>query len=273
VGAAALAAITHYDWAPMAKRSVGRGRSRRPGNGHNGSVTGQLSRLPLRGEDLGLAAWNLVSLPIGVALAGSWSSSERDPLVGIIEVLALLGVIVAIGTRTAGIPPIQAESFRGWIIAGPLIGAAGFIGSNATDRLGIDLGPLGAVLLLTIVGAFVFADRLPVLPELHRRLLTAPFILLTAAFFSDFMTGILDGIDLVDLARSVFSGASSAPGQLVVAAFLGFALLAASAVFYAMLIVAPRELAAPEPNPGVWVSRFVVFVVSAAIGAGGWLLL
>jgi hypothetical protein len=240
--------------------------------GQNDGVTGQLPRLPFRVEDLALAAWNLVSIPVGVALAGSWSGSDRAPLVGLIEVLALGGMIVAVGTRTAGTPPIQAESFRGWLIAGPLIGAAGFIGANASDRLGLDLGLLGAVTLLTIVGAFVFADRLPVLPELHRRLLTTPFVFLTAAFFTDIVAGVLDGMDLGDLARAVFVGSSAAPEQLMVAVIVGFALLLAAAVIYAMLIVAPRELAAPEPNPGVWVARFVVFVVSAAIGAGGWLL-
>lgn len=228
-------------------------------------MTGRLSRLSLRGEDLALAAWNLVSIPVGVALGGSWSGSDPDPVVGVIEVLAILGVIVAIGTRTATELPIHADSFRGWILAGPLVGATGLIGGNASDRLGLDLGLLGAVTLLTIVGAFVFADRLPVLPELPRRLLTAPFILLAAAFFSDFIAGLLDGIDLGDLA--------AAPQQLGIAVLLGFALLAASAVFYAMLVVAPRELAAPEPNPGVWLKRFIVFVVTAVLGAGGWLLL
>jgi hypothetical protein len=238
-----------------------------------GIVTGLLSRLPLRGEDLGLAAWNLVSIPVGVAIGGSWSGSDRDPLVGIIEVLAILGVIVAIATRTPEAPPLQADSFRGWILAGPLIGATSLIGSNASDRLGLDLGILGAVTLVSIVAAFVLADRLPVLPELQRRLLTAPFIFLTAGFFSDFMAGLLDGVDLADLAGSVFGGSSAPPEQVALAGFLLFALLAGSAAFYAMLVMAPRELSAPEPHPRVWLLRFLVFLVTAVLGAGGWVLL
>jgi hypothetical protein len=238
-----------------------------------GTVTGQLSRLPLRGEDLGLAAWNLVSIPVGVAIGGSWSGSDRDPLVGIIEVLAILGVISAIATRTPEAPPLQADSFRGWILAGPLIGATSLIGSNASDRLGLDLGILGAATLVTIVAAFVLADRLPVLPELQRRLLTAPFIFLTAGFFSDFMAGLLDGVDLADLAGSVFGGSPAPPEQVALAGFLLFALLAGSAAFYAMLVMAPRELAAPEPHLRVWLIRFLVFLVTAVLGAGGWVLL
>jgi hypothetical protein len=231
-----------------------------------------MSGLPLRGEDLALAGWNLVSIPVGVALGGSWSGSDPDPLVGIVELVAILGVIVAIGTRTPDAPPLQAEWFRGWILAGPLVGATGLIGSNASDRLGLDLGILGVLTLLTIVGAFVFADRLPVLPELHRRLLTAPFIFVTAGFFSDFIAGLLDDLDLDELAQALLSGSSTAPAQLWIAAFLGFALVAAAALFYAMLVMAPRELAAPEPNPRAWLTRFVLFLVTAVIGAGGWVL-
>lgn len=96
---------------------------------------------------------------------------------------------------------------------------------------------------------------------------------MTAAFFSDFIAGLLGDLNLGDLAQALLSGSSAAPGQLWIAALLGFALVAAAALFYAMLVMAPRELAAPEPNPGVWVSRFVVFLVTAVIGAGGWVLL
>ncbi len=59
-----------------------------------------------------------------------------------------------------------------------------------------------------------------------------------------------------------------APGGILVAAFL-----IGSWVFYAMLVVAPRELAAPGPRPGVRVSRDLVLVVSALVGAGGAILL
>lgn len=220
-----------------------------------------------------LAGWNLVSIRVAAALGGSWSGTEQDLPIGVIELVAIVGVIVAIATRTPGVPAPDAESFRGWLIAGPLVGATGLIGSNASDRLGVDLGLLGAVVLITIVAAFVLTDRLPVLPELYRRVLTAPFILVTAAFFTDFMAGILDGLDLVALADDVMSGSATAPGQVVVAVLVGGALLAASALFYAMLVVAPRELAAPEPRPRVWLARFLLFLVTAALGAGGWLLL
>jgi hypothetical protein len=50
-------------------------------------------------------------------------------------------------------------------------------------------------------------------------------------------------------------------------------LVGGSAAFYAGLIVAPRELASPEPRPVVWLLRYLVFLASAIIGGAGIVLL
>ncbi len=85
----------------------------------------------------------------------------------------------------------------------------------------------------------------------------------------------LTGLDLIEQrVRDVFAGSSAAPGQLAIGLILGVALLAAAALFYAMLVMAPRELAAPEPQPGVWLAiGSCSFSLTAVIAAGGWLLL
>ena len=230
----------------------------------------------LRAEDLVLVGWNLVALPIGAAVAGgSWTSSDPAPLVGLLEVLAIVGAIVALATRTPGAPPLSTEGFAMWARAGPLIGAVALVGDNAADRLGLDLGVLGIVAFVATLASFVLADRLPVLDEPWRRLLVLPFVLVSAAFFDDIVASLFDDLDFGALV-SAWLGGGAATEQPEVAAIAGivlFGLVAGAAVFYAMLVLAPRELAAPESLPQVWLLRFLVFLVSAIAGTGAWLLL
>jgi hypothetical protein len=227
----------------------------------------------LRAEDLALAGWNLVALPVAAALGGEWSSSEPAPLLGLVELLAVVGAIVALATRTPDAPPLHPESFRGWAMAGPLIGGVALVGDSASDRLGLDVaGLLGPAAFIAIVAAFVLADRLPVLGEGRRRLLVAPFVFVAAGFFGEFMASLLDGLDLGELAGSLFGGAGGSE-VATIAGLVLFAVVAGSAAFYAMLVVAPRELASPEPRPVVWAIRFVLFLATSIIGVGGWLIL
>ena len=223
----------------------------------------------LRPEDLALAGWNLVAVPVGAAVGGGWTSGEPAPVLGALQLAALLGVVVALATRTPGSSPLVPDGFRAWVLAGPLVGAVGIVGADTSDRLGVDLAEVMApVALVATVAAFVFGDRLPVLDQRWRRLLVAPFIFISAAFFDDFIASLLDGLDLPAIASAVFAGGASEPQIAAFGSILLFGLLAGSAAFYAMLVLAPRELAAPERYPGVWVVRFAIFLVSAFVGAG-----
>lgn len=222
----------------------------------------------VRAEDVGLAAWNLLGVPIGAALAGARGDGP-SPLFGLLEALAIVGVIVALATRTPGAPPLSSASFRGWALAGQLIGAVELVGSEAGDHLGFGVGILGIAAFVAVVAAFVLADRLPVLPEWQRRLAVAPFIFVTSAFFTDLVADLFDGIDVLAIARAVFDGSAAPPELAGVGSILLFALVAGSATFYAMLVIAPRELAAPEPVTRVWLFRYVLFLVSAVVGAAG----
>ena len=228
----------------------------------------------LRVEDFALAAWNLVAVPVGMVLGGGWMSSERSPAVGLLEVVAMAGAVVAVASRDAPSSSLRAEPFRVWALAGPLIGAVALVGGNATDRLGAPVGGfLGLGIFAAVIAAFALGPRLPVLDAGVRRLLVAPFVFVTAGFFTDFVASLLDGLDLPALAFAVFGGETTPTEGRALAAFVLFALIAGSGIFYAMLVVAPRELVAAEPRPGVWLLRYLVFVMSAVIGAGGYVLL
>ena len=228
--------------------------------------------LPL--EDLVLAGWNLVSVPIGAALGGGWTSSGSAPLLGLLELAATGGAIVALATRDTETAAIEDRSFRAWALAGPLMGAVVLVGGNASDRLGMNVGGfLGIAAFIAVVAAFALGSRLPVIEPTVRRLLVAPFVFVTAAFFTDFVASLLDGLDLGELARALFDGRAAASELAGVAGLVAFFVIAGSAMFYAMLVIAPRELVSGERRPHVWLLRFVVFIASAVVGAGGYVLL
>jgi len=73
-------------------------------------------------------------------------------------------------------------------------------------------------------------------------------------------------------------GGALRPEDGVLAAWLAFTsfivlmVIGALAAFYAMLIVAPRQLADPEDAGARWVVRFVLFLVASLAGIG-WLTL
>jgi hypothetical protein len=143
------------------------------------------------------------------------------------------------------------------------------VGDEAGDNLSFDVSLLGVVAFVAVVTAFVLADRLPVIPEWQRRVAVTPFLLITTSFFTSLVADLVDGVEILAIARALFDGSTAAPAVAGVGAILLTALLAGSATFYAMLVVAPRELAAPEPLARVWLVRFAVFVVSAVVGAAG----
>jgi hypothetical protein len=237
-------------------------------------MTTAAPRPPLfRIEDLVLAAWNVVALPVAGAFAGSGPGNASSMLLGLLEALAIVGVIVALATRTPDAPPLTHESFRGWALAGPLIGAVALVGDDAGDRLGFDIGILGIVAFIAVVAAFALADRLPVLPEWQRRIAVAPFMLVASAHFTEIVADLFDGVDVIAIARALFDGSSAPPELAAVGGFLLMALVFGSAAFYAMLVIAPRELAAPEPLARVWLVRYLLFLASAVVGAAGVVIL
>jgi hypothetical protein len=237
-------------------------------------VEGTARRLlgAIRVEDGLLAGWSL-ALPFAAAWFGA-APGEAGlegpmPLIGAVQLLAVLGAIAALLTRPADQPPVrigQQDAPR-WIIVGPLIGALSFTSADAVANLGLGSGDwLLAIALLAILVGTLAADRLPVVRSPVRRALVLPFILLSATYFNGFAAVFIDGLDLNGAI------ASSPPGEIGFAIFILFLVVAGMAVFYTMLVVAPRELADPEESGPRWVIRFAMFVAASLLGVG-WLAL
>jgi hypothetical protein len=217
-------------------------------------------------EDLALVGVVLLGALLGEGATASVAQSilerERDPLLGAVSLIAAVGAMVAMATRVPGESRVDRSERRYWIV-GPFIGAVGFTCGSALELLGIESGDVvtGPALLVAIL-SLVFADRLPVVERPVRRLLVAPFVLLSGAVFqgltAELMTGLAGVVDLPTLL-------ASPDGLQLVALVVGVS-LAVSWIFYSMLVFAPRELADPGAPTAWWAVRFGVFWVSVVAG-------
>lgn len=115
--------------------------------------------------------------------------------------------------------------------------------------------------MIVAVGSFVFASRLPVVQRPVRRLLVAPFVLLSGAVFQGLVvefTGSAAGF--VDLPALLAD-----PQAIAIVVTVAAIILAVSWIFYSMLVFAPRELADPGASTRAWVTRYLVFLASLSI--------
>jgi hypothetical protein len=228
--------------------------------------------LGLRIEDLLLVGWNLAGVPLVVVgtLAPILSlGDEPNAGAGAVQLLAVLGAIVAIATRPIGITEQDALLAGRARLAfiGPLVGAIMFVSGSASAYLGFGVDALATgTAFIVIVVAMVFGDRLPVVDGRVRRALILPFVLISAGIFNGFAADVLDGLDVGELLASL------TVDETGFGIFIVGMILAGLAFFYAALVVAPRTLVDPEPGSGclVWPLRFALYIVSAVLGIG-WL--
>lgn len=227
----------------------------------------------LSAEDVLLVAWNVVGVPFvaTTALAPALSLGDApDPAAGLIQLLAVVGAVVAVATRPTGsvavVAPVGGTDAR-LAFYGPLVGAVAFVSGSASAYLGLGIdGLVVGTSFLVIPAAMVFGDRLPVIDAGLRRALVVPFIAVCAGVFNGFAADILGELDVAALIGALTVDETGF-GLFVVGM-----LTAALATFYASLVVAPRMLVDPEAIDGclVWPVRFVLYLVSAALGIG-WL--
>jgi hypothetical protein len=219
-------------------------------------------RRHIRVEDVVLAVWLIAIAPLLSSNPGSAPSGGPDPILGLLDMVGLLAFAACLGARSQ--PDVDSGVVAGTELryaVGPLFGALAFTLDDVRARLGLD----GGLALLPIVAAGVVAlvarFRLGPLAAVQRRALVTPFVLVTSRFFGDVVGGFTDLFDLRQLAAAVI-----APGGAVGTVFVvGIAILGV-ALFYVMLVFAPRQIAEREGSPGTWAVRFLVFVVSLALG-------
>jgi hypothetical protein len=217
----------------------------------------------LRPEDLLLLGWVALATPLLSHVQGSGDPfAQGRPLDGLFRLAGVLGALICLGTRTAGPAgdraPVVDGSFIGPAGAGlMLVGASAFAGLGLAPEAAF-LPVFGAVVILPLL-----RGRTPALPANARRALVTPFVLAAGGIFWDFTESITGSGNLFG-----DPGALLAPAPAV-APVLGVLVLIA-AVYYAMLVYAPRQIAEREGGPLAWLARYVLFVAGVVLGFG-WL--
>jgi hypothetical protein len=222
-------------------------------------------RAALRPEDGILAAWIGVGAPVLTALGGT--EIAESPLAGVVIVGSVVAAIVCLGTRPRDQPRIELGETSGprWILAGPLVGALGLVGSIGIDHLGLaDESIVAVPMSLAAIVALLGNPWLPVLDATWRRLLVLPFTLVAGTIFAGFSADLVEGLDPAAVIGSIGTPEAS------LVAFIIVMILGGLGAFYAMLVVAPRQLADPEDAGFRWFVRFALFLVAALTGIG-WL--
>jgi hypothetical protein len=216
----------------------------------------------LRLEDGLLAAWMIVVVPLFAARPGSPAIGGPDPVLGLLDLVGLLAFAACIGAKSQpGLDSGLVERGDLRYAVGPLVGAFAFAIEDVRDRLGLP-DALAALPLAAAAGVAVVARlRLPPLSAVQRRTLVTPFVLVASRFFGDVLGGLTPIFDLRALASSI-----TEPGGIAGTAFVVAAATVGVALFYVMLVFAPRQIAEREGTGAAWTVRFVLFIVSLALG-------
>ena len=250
------------------------------------AATRVLGRLAVRTEDLLLAGWVVLVAPLlaqGGGSAGPFESGH--PVQGVLMLAGFAGALACLASRS---PAPVVATLPGSLVAatpagapdggtirpgvlnsaavGPLVGGLMLVGGTGFAELGLDPAALfvpafGAVVVLALA-----QSHLPAVSTRVRRALVTPYLLSAGGIFWGIVHAVTGGLDIVGQFGSSITGLSSG-----LAAVAGVFILGA-AVYYAMLIYAPRQIAEREGGPVQWLVRFALFVASVVVGVG-WLSL
>jgi hypothetical protein len=219
-------------------------------------------RRHVRVEDVILAIWLIVIAPLFAPTSGSGFATGPDPILGLVDLVGLLGFAACLGARSQpGV--ISGLMARGDVLyaVGPLFGALALTIDDIGARLALPDG-LAVLPLLLAAGVAVAARfRLPPLTADQRRALVTPFVLVASRFFADFLGGLTPLFDLRQLVAGI-----TEPDGFAGTAFVALIATVGVAIFYVMLVFAPRQIAEREGSPTSWTVRFVLFVVSLSLG-------
>lgn len=211
-------------------------------------------------EDWLLAGWIAFVSPILFRVqGGSGPFDGGAPLLGALRLGAVLGGLVCIAARQdpASATP-RGRSLTNSGAVGPLCGGmllvaiSGFTALDANSAVGV------AVIAVFVVVMVVVHEAVPPLGPPYRRALITPFVMVSGGLFWTFIAALSGEPGSATPAAAV----SDSHTAVEAIAFL----LAFSAVFYAMLVYAPRQVAERDGGLMTWVLRYVLFVAGVAFG-------
>lgn len=218
----------------------------------------------IRLEDWILAGWIALAAPIAGRIDGSAGPFDPGrPIDGVLCTVGVLGALICLATGRSDAAPGTGRATLDWASVGPLTGGLLLVAFSGSAGLGLTDAAGWAVVVAGFVVVVVVRLRWPALPTSVRRMLVTPFLLATGGIFWTIVDQVAGGSSLLGLA-TIGTGGSITPIGTI--AFVAAALAAFSAVYYAMLIYAPRQVAEPEGGPVTWLVRYGIFLLSIVVG-------
>lgn len=212
-----------------------------------------------------MAGWVAIASPLLFRIGGDKAVFDHgQPLEGLLRLGAVLGVLACLAVRRKvepGSPPTPPLLNRASV--GPFVGGLLLVMISGFTALSAPTAAVYAVLLVAAAGMIAVHVALPPVSVLVRRALVSPFVMVAGGLYWTLIESVVGTPGAAALPRSAsidLHGAELA--LLFLAAF--------SAIYYAMLVYAPRQIAEREGGAVEWVLRYAAFVVSIVLGIG-WL--
>lgn len=211
-------------------------------------------------EDWLLAAWVALASPfLFRAQGGGGPFDGGAPLLGVLRLGAVLGALVCIAARRDPVNTMpRGRSLLNSGAAGPLCGGLLLVAISGFTALDANASVGAATIVAFAVVMVAVRLLVPPLGVAYRRALVTPFVMVAGGLFWTFIAAITGEPGAASPAAAVANPQTA----LAASAFL----LAFSAVYYAMLVYAPRQVAEREGGLVTWVLRYALFVAGVAFG-------
>jgi hypothetical protein len=212
-----------------------------------------------------MAGWVAVASPILFRSGGDRGPFDAEqPLQGLLRLGAVLCVIVCLAVRR---PPEASTKTEPSLLnrgaVGPLVGGILLVTISGFTALDTPSRFVLPVLVGAAIVAVVVRFAAPPLPTIARRALVSPFVIVTAGIYWNLIAQLTGGHGFTITPSQAIADPHTA--ELILGILVAF-----SAVYYAMLIYAPRQIAEREGGLVEWAIRYVLFAVSIFLGIG-WL--
>jgi len=211
-------------------------------------------------EDWLLAGWVALATPVLFRLQGGAGPFDSGaPLLGTIRLAAVLGALVCLAARR---PSAEATTSAASVLqrgaVGPLCGGLLMVGISGFTALDTPSGVALALVLAALAGMLVMHFAGPPLGAAARRALVTPFVMVAGGLFWSLIAAVVGEPG----GATAIAGVANPQTALAAAGFL----LAFSAVYYAMLVYAPRQVAERDGGAITWLIRYALFVIGVVAG-------
>ena len=208
--------------------------------------------------------WVALASPLLYRVGGDAGPFDAGhPFIGLVDLAAVLGALSCLAARRPAADAAREPSILNRGAVGPLGGGLLLVAISGFTALSASQPVVLLVLLGGAVTVILVRVRVPPLPPVARRALVSPFVMVTGGIFWSLIEAVVGGrggsgpfsLDTIALLRTT-------PALLFLVAF--------SAVYYAMLVYAPRQIADREGSRVAWGFRYLAFMLSVVLGLG-WL--